>query len=1159
MKKRIIAMVLSVAMMLTMFPTGVLADDSVNDEENTPSVTEIAEEDQTTEPAASASQAADPAASASQAADPEEKDNSVITADLYGLQPTANNARDIVIKDDDKVTLKVGETVKLKSDRKNELWYYHDWTSSNEQVATVQGKGLEATVTGEGDGTAKITHRCYTKFFGVETTQYTETIDITVTARVKATKAEIRVDGEEFPITSLELPKYEMRQLEAVITPANAEYKSRTWRVDDSDVLEVNATTGEITARSVGTATVTLTVTNYNNTTVTTTLPVTVTNPVPPTSATIQVGGQDAESASVMKGKTIDLTAKILPENAQGYTCTWESNDLSRATVTGVEPTGETPVEITLTVTPEGAGDAASADEAANGTIVTKTIKITVTDLPKVTEVAINGADKVTQFQTIQLTREIVQQVGAEGYTCEWSSDNSEILSVDRNGVVTGKRQGTATVTLTVTNSDGTTAWATKEIGVVKNENPDESNQREAAIFCLISPTLSADSNTPGDWTPTAGANGQVTSSLGNATVNIEGWGNAKNCTDNVDQRVISWPNGSNQIDKNSNSAVWNTIVNNYKKSLGDELHVTIEDKDIESITLLPFKLSKGNYTTTDIHLDCKVDIKCKNVYTATYKVMDAGSTVYRDLGGKNYKSGSATQPSDVTSETFEPTKTVGSVTYTFSGWYLDPEYQHPVNEFPYTLTQNTTFYAKYEPGYNVTYNLGEGAAWNGGETSVRVIAGRTHAVKGMDAASQPTRPGYTFAGWTVTGLDDVSEYNYPAGQQASFKMPGNNVTLTAKWDKDETQTKTLSYTVKHVVDGKVMDADTKSYTKDVWVNDPDTIQIQAGALKPNTYTGYMFEKMEPSVKEGDSVDDGTTITLTYVKDDSQTKTLSYTVKYYKDGVEQTGDKVEETVTLWINDPTSQIAIQGEIAPAGKYTGYKLADGQTFPQVGEKVNSGTVYEVNYVKDNSGSGGGGSSKPTPEEEPTPTPTPTPLPTTPAPTTPARRVTRSTATVTEPASRPTEQITENETPKAESEPEVIEDEETPLAPMATGAWALVNLILMLLTVLASLLLLLGYLGKKKYAKEDEYGNALHDANGNEIIDYTRNKKGFWRVASLIPAIAAVIAFALTENMRLPMVMTDRWTLLMVIIAVVQLIVAVLCKKKKESEEDENQANA
>ena len=211
-----------------------------------------------------------------------------------------------------------------------------------------------------------------------------------------------------------------------------------------------------------------------------------------------------------------------------------------------------------------------------------------------------------------------------------------------------------------------------------------------------------------------------------------------------------------------------------------------------------------------------------------------------------------------------------------------------------------------------------------------------------------------------------------------------------------------------------------------------------------------------------------------------------------------------------------------------------------------------------------SSGGNTSTPEPKQKPDPTPTPTPVPpvvvpSTPAPTTPVRRITPAAQPTPAPTAAPTAQPADSQPAKAESEPEVIEDEETPLAPMGGGAWALVNLILMLLTVLASLLLLLGYLGKKKYAKEDEYGNALHDANGNEIIDYTRNKKGFWRVASLIPAIAAVIAFALTENMRLPMVMTDRWTLLMVIIAVVQLIVAVLCKKKKESEEDENQANA
>ena len=210
-----------------------------------------------------------------------------------------------------------------------------------------------------------------------------------------------------------------------------------------------------------------------------------------------------------------------------------------------------------------------------------------------------------------------------------------------------------------------------------------------------------------------------------------------------------------------------------------------------------------------------------------------------------------------------------------------------------------------------------------------------------------------------------------------------------------------------------------------------------------------------------------------------------------------------------------------------------------------------------------SSGGHTSTPEPEQKPDPTPTPTPVPpvvvpSTPAPTTPVRRITPAAQPTPAPTAAPTAQPADSQPAKAESEPEVIEADETPLAPMGGGAWALVNLILMLLTVLASLLLLLGYLGKKKYAKEDEYGNALHDANGNEIIDYTRNKKGFWRVASLIPAVAAVIAFVLTENMRLPMIMVDRWTLLMVIIAVVQLIVAVLCKKKKEYEEDEDEAN-
>ena len=182
---------------------------------------------------------------------------------------------------------------------------------------------------------------------------------------------------------------------------------------------------------------------------------------------------------------------------------------------------------------------------------------------------------------------------------------------------------------------------------------------------------------------------------------------------------------------------------------------------------------------------------------------------------------------------------------------------------------------------------------------------------------------------------------------------------------------------------------------------------------------------------------------------------------------------------------------------------------------------------------SGSGGGSSNPtPAPEQAPTPTPAPVIVPAAPTPApTRVRRVAPAATATPAPTAKPTETIAESEPPKAESEPEVIEDEETPLAPMANGKWALVNLVLMILTVLASLLMLLGVIGKKR----------------------GRNNKSFWRIASLIPAIGALAAFVLTENMKLPMAMVDRWTLLMVIIAVLQLIVAAMSKKQNESEDD------
>ena len=67
--------------------------------------------------------------------------------------------------------------------------------------------------------------------------------------------------------------------------------------------------------------------------------------------------------------------------------------------------------------------------------------------------------------------------------------------------------------------------------------------------------------------------------------------------------------------------------------------------------------------------------------------------------------------------------------------------------------------------------------------------------------------------------------------------------------------------------------------------------------------------------------------------------------------------------------------------------------------------------------------------------------------------------------------------------------------------------------------------------------------------------RNRKGSLRLASMIPAIGAIAAFILTENMANPMILTDRWTVMMIVILAVQTGVALLVGKKEHNEETLN----
>jgi hypothetical protein len=131
----------------------------------------------------------------------------------------------------------------------------------------------------------------------------------------------------------------------------------------------------------------------------------------------------------------------------------------------------------------------------------------------------------------------------------------------------------------------------------------------------------------------------------------------------------------------------------------------------------------------------------------------------------------------------------------------------------------------------------------------------------------------------------------------------------------------------------------------------------------------------------------------------------------------------------------------------------------------------------------------------------------------------------------------------TPVPQAAPEaVIADSAAPLA--ANGAWALLNLIMTVITGIISAVLLTGYFGKK----EDEE---------DESDDAETKRKGLVRLASIIPAAGAIIAFILTEDMSLQMALTDRWTILMAVILLIQAVTAMFAKKEKEENEDTAEA--
>ena len=175
-----------------------------------------------------------------------------------------------------------------------------------------------------------------------------------------------------------------------------------------------------------------------------------------------------------------------------------------------------------------------------------------------------------------------------------------------------------------------------------------------------------------------------------------------------------------------------------------------------------------------------------------------------------------------------------------------------------------------------------------------------------------------------------------------------NNI-INVYYVTDNTQTKELSYTVEYYKDGKKVVNDTQKVTETKQVLESDTLTVKNGEINvTNKYVGYKFEKTNPETIPN-SINNKGVIKVYYVFDENQTKELSYTVEYYKNGKKVENDTQVEVVTVHVLEPNTLQVNQDKINTENKYVGYKLE--KTNPEsIPSEINNGGIIKVYYILD-----------------------------------------------------------------------------------------------------------------------------------------------------------------------------------------------------------------
>lgn len=170
------------------------------------------------------------------------------------------------------------------------------WTSSNPQVAEVTAEGV---VKANGEGQAVIT---------------VSVNGLSASCTVEVSKRVIPVESVSLDRTELSMEVDETVTLTSTVSPADATDRTVDWTVADPDIVSVQD--GQVTAHKEGSTVVTASAGGKSAS-------CTVTVSAPSSDIPVESVVLSETSLTVEVGETVQLTAKVYPENATDQTLTW--------------------------------------------------------------------------------------------------------------------------------------------------------------------------------------------------------------------------------------------------------------------------------------------------------------------------------------------------------------------------------------------------------------------------------------------------------------------------------------------------------------------------------------------------------------------------------------------------------------------------------------------------------------------------------------------------------------------------------------------------------------------------------------------------------------------------------------------------------------------